>query len=130
MPSTNLLLRVDERETAAFIARQIGDRKALHGEIGMSTGEYANRFSLNPSRRTDGAILVHKANGYDDRRAGWDATFNAPKSVSVQALVGGVKYHLKFPPLHHLKLPPPVIPACWGCARGQRPLATPCESPQ
>ena len=89
MPSTNLLLRVDERETAAFIARQIGDRKALHGEIGMSTGEYANRFSLNPSRRTDGAILVHKANGYDDRRAGWDATFNAPKSVSVQALVGG-----------------------------------------
>ena len=22
-------------------------------------------------------------------RAGWDATFNAPKSVSIQALVGG-----------------------------------------
>jgi conjugative relaxase-like TrwC/TraI family protein len=36
-----------------------------------------------------GAVLVQKANGYDDRRAGWDATFNAPKSVSVQALVGG-----------------------------------------
>jgi conjugative relaxase-like TrwC/TraI family protein len=31
--------------------------------------------------------LVYKANGYDDRRAGWDATFNAPKSVSIQALV-------------------------------------------
>jgi conjugative relaxase-like TrwC/TraI family protein len=29
------------------------------------------------------------ANGYDDRRAGWDATFNAPKSVSIQGLVGG-----------------------------------------
>ncbi len=36
-----------------------------------------------------GEALVHKANGYADRRAGWDATFNAPKSVSVQALVGG-----------------------------------------
>jgi len=36
-----------------------------------------------------GGELVHKANGYNDRRAGWDATFNAPKSVSVQALVGG-----------------------------------------
>jgi conjugative relaxase-like TrwC/TraI family protein len=35
-----------------------------------------------------GEILVHKANGYDDRRAGWDATFNAPKSISIQGLVG------------------------------------------
>ena len=33
-------------------------------------------------------MLVHKANGYEDRRAGWDATFNAPKSVSIQGLVG------------------------------------------
>ena len=29
MPSIKLLLRVDEPETAAFIARQIGDREAL-----------------------------------------------------------------------------------------------------
>ncbi len=35
-----------------------------------------------------GKELVHKANGYDDRRAAWDATFNAPKSVSIQALAG------------------------------------------
>jgi conjugative relaxase-like TrwC/TraI family protein len=34
-------------------------------------------------------VLVHKASGYEDRRAGWDATFNAPKSVSIQGLVGG-----------------------------------------
>ena len=33
MPSTKLLLRVDEPETAAFIARQIGDREALRDEI-------------------------------------------------------------------------------------------------
>ena len=43
---------------------------------------------LSGLRPGSGQILVHKANGYDDRRAGWDATFNAPKSVSVQALVG------------------------------------------
>jgi conjugative relaxase-like TrwC/TraI family protein len=33
-------------------------------------------------------VLVHNANGRSERRAGWDATFNAPKSVSIQALVG------------------------------------------
>jgi conjugative relaxase-like TrwC/TraI family protein len=41
---------------------------------------------VNP---VSGEVLVHKANTYADRRAGWDATFNAPKSVSVQALAGG-----------------------------------------
>jgi len=58
MPSTKLLLRVDEPETAAFIARQIGDREALHSEIGMSTGEHANRFSFNPSRRTEHVVMA------------------------------------------------------------------------
>jgi hypothetical protein len=43
MPSTKLLLRVDEPETAAFIARQIGDREALREEIGVSTAEHGNR---------------------------------------------------------------------------------------
>ena len=33
-------------------------------------------------------MLVSAAAGRDERRAGWDATFNAPKSVSIQALVG------------------------------------------
>ena len=240
MPSTKLLLRVDEPETAAFIARQIGEREALREEIGISTAEHGNRYNIHPARRTEpvvmasevqrlpklegylciagldrarvkvrlcvprrrqvefipralprpvsheperrfgdaddqsrpdpserdrgrpgedsglmlvmskgaltaaqaetyyeekyshddyysekqrvvgqwfgrgaeelglsgevatedfravlrglrpasGEVLVHKANGYDDRRAGWDATFNAPKSVSIQGLVG------------------------------------------
>jgi type IV secretory pathway TraG/TraD family ATPase VirD4 len=43
MPSTKLLLRVDEPETAAFIARQIGEREALREEIGISTAEHGNR---------------------------------------------------------------------------------------
>jgi type IV secretory pathway TraG/TraD family ATPase VirD4 len=58
MPSTKLLLRVDEPETAAFIARQIGDRETLHSEIGMSTGEPTNRFNLNPSRRTEPVVMA------------------------------------------------------------------------
>ena len=41
---------------------------------------------LNPA---NGEVLVHTAKGSEERRAGWDATFNAPKSVSIQALVGG-----------------------------------------
>ena len=40
----------------------------------------------NPANRQ---VLVPNAKGSDGRRAGWDATFNAPKSVSIQALVGG-----------------------------------------
>jgi conjugative relaxase-like TrwC/TraI family protein len=40
---------------------------------------------LNPAT---GEVLVPSAKGNGERRAGWDATFNAPKSVSIQALVG------------------------------------------
>ena len=59
-----------------------------HGaeELGLS-GEVATedfRAVLRGLRPASGEVLVHKANGYDDRRAGWDATFNAPKSVSIQ----------------------------------------------
>jgi conjugative relaxase-like TrwC/TraI family protein len=35
-----------------------------------------------------GAVLVPKAGGYDRHAAEWDGVFNAPKSVSIQALVG------------------------------------------
>ena len=60
------------------------------GELGLS-GEVATddfRAVLRGLQPASGKMLVHKANGYDDRRAGWDATFNAPKSVSIQGLVG------------------------------------------
>ena len=59
-------------------------------ELGLS-GEIATedfRAVLRGRDPASGEVLVHKANGYDDRRAGWDATFNAPKSVSIQGLVG------------------------------------------
>ena len=59
-------------------------------ELGL-TGEVATedfRAVLRGLRPASGEVLAHKANGYDDRRAGWDATFNAPKSVSIQGLVG------------------------------------------
>jgi conjugative relaxase-like TrwC/TraI family protein len=59
-------------------------------ELGLS-GELATEdfhAVLRGLRPASAEVLVHKANGYDDRRAGWDATFNAPKSVSIQGLVG------------------------------------------
>ena len=58
MPSTKLLLRVDEPETATFIARQIGEREALREEIGMSTAEHGNRFNIHPTRRTEPVVMA------------------------------------------------------------------------
>ncbi len=58
-------------------------------ELGLS-GEIATedfRAALRGHHPASGEVLVRKANGYDDRRAGWDATFNAPKSISIQGLV-------------------------------------------
>ena len=60
-------------------------------ELGLS-GEVTTedfRSVLRGFRPASTEVLVRKANGYDDRRAGWDATFNAPKSISIQGLVGG-----------------------------------------
>src|SRR5712692_8701503 len=60
-------------------------------QLGLS-GDVASddfRQVLRGLHPASGEVLVHMANGYDDRRAGWDATFNAPKSVSIQGLVGG-----------------------------------------
>lgn len=59
--------------------------------LGLS-GEVASedfRAVLRGQRPSNGEVLVHNANGRTERRAGWDATFNAPKSVSIQALAGG-----------------------------------------
>src|SRR5260370_30156452 len=36
-----------------------------------------------------GAVLVQKAQGREERRAGWGATFNAPQSGGRQALARG-----------------------------------------
>jgi hypothetical protein len=58
MPSTKLILRVDEPETAAFLARQIGERETLHEEIGMSAGHDDHRFSLHPTRRTEAVVMA------------------------------------------------------------------------
>src|SRR5712692_7107242 len=46
------------------------------------------RAVLHGQNPETGQVLVPNAKGSDERRAGWDATFNAPKSVSIQALVG------------------------------------------
>jgi conjugative relaxase-like TrwC/TraI family protein len=51
-----------------------------------------SRFREGPNPRS-GEQLVHHRTGQEytaaDHRAGWDATFSAPKSVSLTALVGG-----------------------------------------
>jgi len=44
---------------------------------------------LHGLRPSTGEVIVRTAHGRSERRARWDATFNAPKSVSIQALVDG-----------------------------------------
>ncbi len=59
--------------------------------LGLS-GEVASEdfhAVLRGQRPSNEEVLVHIANGRTERRAAWDATFNAPKSVSIEALVGG-----------------------------------------
>src|SRR5262245_4138431 len=56
----------------------------LHGEVTPD----AFRAVLNGKDPHTGQVHVPPtADG--KRRAGWDATFNAPKSVSLQVLIGG-----------------------------------------
>ena len=61
------------------------DALGLSGEVAPEDF----RSILRGLRPDTAEVLVHNANGRTERRAGWDATFNAPKSFSVQALVGG-----------------------------------------
>ena len=66
------------------MVRQSGGALGLSGEVAPEDFAPYSRPAAG-----NGEALVHIANGRTERRAGWDATFNAPKSVSIQALVGG-----------------------------------------
>ncbi len=56
----------------------------LSGEV--ATADF--RAVLHGLHPATGQVLVQQATAFNGRRAGWDATFNAPKSVSIQALLG------------------------------------------
>ena len=75
-------------EKQRVIGRWFGKGAAELGLTGdINTADF--RAVLNGLDPTSGEIIVHAAQREgEQKRAGWDATFNAPKSVSVQALVG------------------------------------------
>lgn len=56
--------------------------------LGAEVSEEQFRAVLRGLDPRTADVLVSAAAGRSERRAGWDATFNAPKSVSIQALVG------------------------------------------
>lgn len=74
-------------EEHRVVGRWFGKGAAALGLSGEVATE-AFRAVLHGLHPATGQVLVQQAAAYDDRRAGWDATFNAPKSVSVQALLG------------------------------------------
>ena len=74
-------------EERRVVGRWFGNGAAALGLSGEVTTE-AFRAVLRGLHPATLQVLVQQAGGYDDRRAGWDATFNAPKSVSIQALLG------------------------------------------
>jgi conjugative relaxase-like TrwC/TraI family protein len=75
-------------EKQRVIGRWFGKGAAELGLAGdIDTAHF--RAALNGLDPRSGEIIVHAAQREgEEKRAGWDATFNAPKSVSVQALVG------------------------------------------
>jgi conjugative relaxase-like TrwC/TraI family protein len=76
---------------------QLAKRWGLEGEVKEQqfaqlsegqhpqTGEQLVRYQVAREYRTERGDVVHSM----EHRAGWDATFSAPKSVSLTALVGG-----------------------------------------
>ena len=75
----------EEHRVAGQWFGQGADALGLSGEVAPEDF----RAILRGQRPDTAEVLVHNANGRIERRAGWDATFNAPKSVSIQALAGG-----------------------------------------
>jgi len=75
-------------EKHRVVGRWFGQGAAELGLAGdVDTADF--RAVLNGLDPRSGEIIVHAAQREgEQKRAGWDATFNAPKSVSVQALIG------------------------------------------
>lgn len=74
-------------EEHRVVGRWFGKGAAALG-LSDEVATEAFRAVLHGLHPATGQVLVQQAAAYDDRRAGWDATFNAPKSVSIQALLG------------------------------------------
>ncbi|MGH7778895.1 MAG: MobF family relaxase [Candidatus Binataceae bacterium] len=75
-------------EKRRVVGQWFGEGAAALGLAGEIASEDF-RAVLRSLRPATGEVIVGNANGRSERRAGWDTTFNAPKSVSIQALVGG-----------------------------------------
>jgi conjugative relaxase-like TrwC/TraI family protein len=74
-------------EKRCVVGQWFGEGAAVLG-LGGEVASKNFRAVLHGLRPSTGEVIVRNANGRSERRAGWDATFNAPKSVSIQALVG------------------------------------------
>ena len=59
-PTTKMILRTDEPETAEWCSRQIGAREVVHEQIGTSTGprELRDGFTMQPRRGIEPAVTV------------------------------------------------------------------------
>jgi type IV secretory pathway TraG/TraD family ATPase VirD4 len=59
-PTTKVILRTDEPETAEWRSRQIGAREVVHEQIGTSTGprELRDGFTMQPRRGIEPAVTV------------------------------------------------------------------------
>src|SRR5215472_513154 len=70
------------------IGKWVGKGAAVLGLVGdVGRDDFSALLQgINPR---SGAVLVPAASGTGEHAAGWDSVFSAPKSVSIQALIGG-----------------------------------------
>src|SRR5215210_6653510 len=74
-------------EEQRITGQWFGEGTALLGLQGEVTLEAFRAVLTGHDPRTGQVLVPPTQDG--KRRAGWDATFNAPKSVSLQVLIGG-----------------------------------------
>ena len=115
MPSTKLLLRVDEPETAQFLSRQIGDREIYRDEPATSTGDDRTTLSLHAHRGVEALVLPSEIQGL-------------PRLTGYLCVAGSDRARTTIPLCTAQPRQPAFLPAADGARAPEEPSINPPET--